>query len=216
MADRDVEFTSDSVGPFYAYPASEADFADWLTERIACDDADDRWTVTLDDQDDYYIFEGSTAPTSWYSSELFVDFSVLRLVGAINSSGVVTIVSPVSEHGELSGPIVIGDDYTADTGRALTWRVTEPTLDIDECTAILGAKLNGVSVFEITGTIDAVTVSGLDYWDMSFDVPHATTILLSESLYSFSVEVQQATPERFVNLVLGTFRAVRDAVAPPT
>lgn len=97
MANREIQFTSTSAGPFYAFPASEADFTDWLTLRVACDDADDRWTVTLDDDDDWYIFDGASAPTSWDANEVFVDFELQRTLGATAiSTGARTVTITVT------------------------------------------------------------------------------------------------------------------------
>lgn len=156
------------------------------------------------------LLSGHTVPGS-----LAAAITTIQSKANLITASIVQSSATVDTDGQLSGPIVIGDDYTADVSRQLTWRIAEPDLILAETTAWFGVKLNGVQVCLIEGTITEVTVSSVDYWDIEVDLPASETADFGEQTYDFSVELQQATPERYVSVSIGTFQAVRDAVPPP-
>lgn len=97
---------------------------------------------------------------------------------------------PVSIAGQITDPIIIGDDYVAALGRAFTWTV--PKLDgaaAEDATCKFGIKNAAGNGFLVTGT---VTVVDADNWQISFDVPRATLLPLPKGAYDWSAEIRDA------------------------
>lgn len=113
MVSRPIQFSTDAAGPLYAFSASEADFTDWLADRIAVTLAAGRASVTLDDAHDWYVFDGSTAPTNWDQNIAFVDFSQFRQLNTLQQllsggSAMAILLSEVDEDQVGTGVLMSG------------------------------------------------------------------------------------------------------------
>ena len=108
----------------------------------------------------------------------------------IQSGGTIYVTSPVTASGQLSSPLVIGDDYLAANGRRFRWTVPLPSgYVIATSSAKFGMRFedaDGVNSFIATGTVSDAG-SGNVYLD--FDVPKATTGTLRPGWYDWSVEI---------------------------
>ena len=112
----------------------------------------------------------------------------------IQSGGTIYVTSPVTASGQLSSPLVIGDDYLAANGRRFRWTVPLPSgYVIATSSAKFGMRFedaDGVNSFIATGTVSDAG-SGNVYLD--FDVPKATTGTLRPGWYDWSVEIVSAS-----------------------
>jgi hypothetical protein len=120
--------------------------------------------------------------SGWDEAETWTE---LELMTSVNAGGVVTVSSPVNINGEISGPIVIGDDYKSANGRAFSWTADAPTgFVLATSTCKLGFEIDGVSVVK-TGTI---TDAGSGDWTFTFDLLKTDTASVSPGWADWSVE----------------------------
>jgi len=109
------------------------------------------------------------------------------------TSGAIQTSLPVTQTGQITGPLFIGDDYLNANGRAFSWTVALPTgFVVGTSVCKFGMELaegTGGASFNATGTvIDA----GGGNVTLRFDVPKATTGTLEPGFYRWSVEIASA------------------------
>ena len=109
----------------------------------------------------------------------------------ITSGGVVNTSNPVNANGLITRPIIIGDDYKASVGNAFTWDITARTgFVVATSTCRFGGASDSTSTtWNVTGT---VSDNGDGTWELSFDMPKATTSALEAGAYKWSVEIANA------------------------
>lgn len=110
------------------------------------------------------------------------------------TSGSVQTSLPVTQAGQITGPLFIGDDYLNANGRAFSWTVALPSgFVVGTSVCKFGMELaegTGGASFNATGTvIDA----GGGNVTLRFDVPRATTETLEPGFYRWSVEIASAS-----------------------
>jgi len=112
----------------------------------------------------------------------------------ITAGGTVNVSTPVTATGQLTSPLIIGDDYLAANGRRFRWTVALPSgYVIATSTARFGMRYEddeGVNEFISTGTVTDAT-GGNVYLD--FDVAKTVTGTLRPGWYEWSVEIVSAT-----------------------
>jgi len=126
-----------------------------------------------------FPFRVDSTSAYWGDSWLYLD--LIEAAGAVSG--------PVASTGQITSPIVIGDDYLAANGRAFQWTIAAITgyvLGTSTC-KFGGCYLD--NTWLVTGT---VSDAGGGNWTLSFDLPKATTADLEEGYYSWSVEVISA------------------------
>jgi hypothetical protein len=108
----------------------------------------------------------------------------------ITAGGTVNVSTPVTATGQLTSPLIIGDDYLAANGRRFRWTVALPSgYVIATSTARFGMRYEddeGVNEFVATGTVTDAT-GGNVYLD--FDVAKTVTGTLRPGWYEWSVEI---------------------------
>jgi hypothetical protein len=133
------------------------------------------------------------------SSGSVVDPSVgildeIRDKTALITSGTVYTALPVTSGGQITSPLVIGDDYLAANGRAFSWTVALPTGFVAATASCrFGMRFedeSGVNSFVSTGT---VTDAGSGNVTLSFDVAKTVTGTLRPGWYDWSVEIVSAS-----------------------
>ena len=133
------------------------------------------------------------------SSGSVVDPSVgildeIRDKTALITSGTVYTALPVTSSGQITSPLVIGDDYLAANGRAFSWTVALPTGFVAATASCrFGMRFEdetGVNSFVATGT---VTDAGSGNVTLSFDVAKTVTGDLRPGWYDWSVEIVSAS-----------------------
>jgi hypothetical protein len=120
--------------------------------------------------------------------------SVKSQTDLIQAGGTVTVSTPVTASGQLTSPLIIGDDYLNANGRAFSWTVPLPSgYAIATASCKFGMRFedsDGVNSFIATGTvIDA----GSGNVTLRFDVPRTTTGDLRPGWYDWSVEIVSAS-----------------------
>jgi hypothetical protein len=138
----------------------------------------------------------------------YIELVQAAVVEILPIGDAIQFVSPMTDAGVLSA-LVIGDDYMEDTGRELSFRILEPELDIGDVTSYLTLSLAGTTVVQVEGTVAAITVSSVDYWDVVFELERADTLLLTEQTYCYSVMLVQGTPARYTTVQVGSVEAIR-------
>jgi len=112
----------------------------------------------------------------------------------ITAGGTVNVSTPVTATGQLTSPLIIGDDYLAANGRRFRWTVALPSgYVIATSTARFGMRYEddeGVNSFVATGTVTDAT-GGNVYLD--FDVAKTVTGTLRPGWYEWSVEIVSAS-----------------------
>jgi hypothetical protein len=112
----------------------------------------------------------------------------------ITSGGTVYVTSPVTATGQLTSPLIIGDDYLAANGRRFRWTVALPSgYVIATSTARFGMRYEddeGVNEFIATGTVTDATGGNVH---LDFDVAKTVTGTLRPGWYEWSVEIVSAT-----------------------
>jgi hypothetical protein len=112
----------------------------------------------------------------------------------LSNGGTVYVTSPVAASGQLTSPLVIGDDYLAANGRRFRWTVELPSgYVIATSTARFGMRYEddeGVNEFIATGTVTDATGGNVH---LDFDVAKTVTGLLRPGWYQWSVEIVSAT-----------------------
>jgi hypothetical protein len=156
---------------------------------------------------------GGGGGTDWTSNER----TAIRGILGFNSSGVISLPSegvmdaikdktdlitsgtvqtslPVTSSGQITSPLVIGDDYLATNGRAFSWTVALPTGFVAATASCrFGMRFEdetGVNSFIATGT---VTDAGSGNVTLSFDVAKTVTGTLRPGWYDWSVEIVSAS-----------------------
>jgi hypothetical protein len=156
---------------------------------------------------------GGGGGTDWTSNER----TAIRSILGFNSSGVISLPSegvldaikdktdlitsgtvytalPVTSSGQITSPLVIGDDYLAANGRAFSWTVALPTGFVAATASCrFGMRFEdeqGVNSFIATGT---VTDAGSGNVTLSFDVAKTVTGDLRPGWYDWSVEIVSAS-----------------------
>ena len=112
----------------------------------------------------------------------------------ITNGGTVYVTSPVTASGQLTSPLIIGDDYLAANGRRFRWTVELPSgYVIATSTARFGMRYadeQGVNEFIATGTVSDATGGNVH---LDFDVAKTVTGTLRPGWYEWSVEIVSAT-----------------------
>jgi hypothetical protein len=112
----------------------------------------------------------------------------------LSNGGTVYVTSPVTATGQLTSPLIIGDDYLAANGRRFRWTVELPSgYVIATSTARFGMRYEddeGVNEFIATGTVTDATGGNVH---LDFDVAKTVTGLLRPGWYQWSVEIVSAT-----------------------
>jgi hypothetical protein len=133
------------------------------------------------------------------SSGSVVDPSVgildeIRDKTALITSGTVQTALPVTSSGQITSPLVIGDDYLSANGRAFSWTVALPAGFVAATASCrFGMRFEdeqGVNSFIATGT---VTDAGSGNVTLSFDVAKTVTGTLRPGWYDWSVEIVSAS-----------------------
>jgi hypothetical protein len=133
------------------------------------------------------------------SSGTVVDPSVgildeIRDKTALITSGTVQTALPVTASGQITSPLVIGDDYLAANGRAFSWTVALPPGFVAATASCkFGMRFEdeqGVNSFVSTGTVTDV---GSGNVTLSFDVAKTVTGTLRPGWYDWSVEIVSAS-----------------------
>jgi hypothetical protein len=117
---------------------------------------------------------------------------------AIITTGNVTVTAPVSEAGVIT-ELILGDDYLAANGRALTWSVTE----------ISGVLLANASCKfwmrkdDVTDSWTGTVSDGTDpKWTLSVDIANTDWGTLEAGLYEYGVEIIDSSNSREVTVVI--------------
>jgi hypothetical protein len=102
--------------------------------------------------------------------------------------GQVQYTSPVSPIGNIATPILAGDDYKASIGNAFTWTINARTgYSVSTATCRFGGSSEDTGDgWNVSGTVSDL---GGGEWQLSFDLPKATTSTLSPGFYRWSVEL---------------------------
>jgi hypothetical protein len=112
----------------------------------------------------------------------------------ITAGGTVNVSTPVTATGQLTSPLIIGDDYLAANGRRFRWTVELPSgYVIATSTARFGMRYEdeqGVNSFVATGTVTDATGGNVH---LDFDVAKTVTGTLRPGWYEWSVEIVSAT-----------------------
>ena len=112
----------------------------------------------------------------------------------LSNGGTVYVTSPVTASGQLTSPLIIGDDYLAANGRRFRWTVELPSgYVIATSTARFGMRYEddeGVNEFIATGTVTDATGGNVH---LDFDVAKTVTGTLRPGWYEWSVEIVSAT-----------------------
>jgi hypothetical protein len=108
----------------------------------------------------------------------------------ITAGGTVNVSTPVTATGQLTSPLIIGDDYLAANGRRFRWTVELPSgYVIATSTARFGMRYEddeGVNEFIATGTVTDATGGNVH---LDFDVSKTVTGELRPGWYEWSVEI---------------------------
>lgn len=205
---------------------------DWSTDKVLLTEAASpntgRWSGDLS-VGYWAVFEGSSQPSDFFESKgtIVVAASGLDAAGVraavglasanldtqlaglntLLTAGDITSHSPVTTAGTLSGPIVIGDDYLAASGRAFDWFVDPGVFDISEATCWFGGALASNperSAWLVEGDVEAVTVSGQPKWRLRFELATADTLGLRPDTHNWSVELRGPTGPENITKILGT------------
>jgi hypothetical protein len=112
--------------------------------------------------------------------------------------GNVTVTAPVSEAGVIT-ELILGDDYLAANGRALTWSVTEISgMSLANASCKFWVRKDDVTDFW-TGTV----ADGTDpKWTLSVDIPRTDWGTLEAGLYEYGVEIIDSSNSREVTVVI--------------
>jgi hypothetical protein len=131
-------------------------------------------------------FFGGTGEVITLSSE-----SIAALAVAIADAGGVVNYSPVAAGGQISQPLVIGDDYLIDLGNALSWNVAAlPGVVVATAECSFGIKNSQGAGFVVDGVVTAVDP---DTWKLQFEIPKAEWAGLLKGDYEWSAEVRDSS-----------------------
>jgi hypothetical protein len=76
---KTIEITTSLAGPFYAFPASQTNFANWSTKRVPLNGANGRFSGSVNTTVDgakWLVFNTEAAPTNWNSWIARADFTL--------------------------------------------------------------------------------------------------------------------------------------------
>lgn len=108
-----------------------------------------------------------------------------------NFDSIVILSAPVATTGQITAPIIIGDDYLASRDRAFEWTIDAITgVSVGTATCKFGAAHPKKGSFIVDGT---VSDNGDGTWKLSFDVTRSDTAELEEGEYEWSVEVRDSS-----------------------
>lgn len=230
MADVVKTFSAEVDQDYYLYPHQDygLSLADWATHVKPATQADApnkaRYSATLDDTYRYWmVFIGATQPTDWSEWEYVVDLEadaiedqitaiqaqledIQEKTDLITSGGILNTDNPVDADGQLTGPIVIGDDYLAADNRAFDWFIDPLPGVIGDYTCHFGGDANLSTGWRLTGAMAAVTVDGNPKWRLRFEMVKAVSSLLTARNHRWSVEVRRSAIE--MTKILGTVLVV--------
>jgi len=190
MANRAVSTTQATGLTLYAYPDGTS-LASWASSRVAVTEQAapnlGRYYGVLDDSIAtlWRLFIGSTQPSSWDEAVEVFQIASTSIVNTASYAG------PVDTEGDISAPIIIGDDYLAANDRAFVWTVSEIAgIDYTTATCTFGGERKGQS-WSVTGTITDSATAGS--WDLTFDLDRTDTATLRPGYYAWSVEIKGAS-----------------------
>ncbi|TWU38642.1 hypothetical protein [Novipirellula artificiosorum] len=162
------------TGPWYLGAGDIEGLSGGYVERVDLVDAD----VLID-----------TTKPDFTSSSTCDHTEVLSAIESIDAKlvGRVVTTQPVVAEGQITSPVIIGDDYLARHNRAFIWSITPvANVPITSATCRFGAKHQSLSdSFLVTGTV----VANNDRWDLVFELTHSDTESLRAGTYAWSVEV---------------------------
>jgi hypothetical protein len=95
--------------------------------------------------------------------------------------------------------LIIGDDYLAANGRALTWNIPEITgMLLANAIAVFGMRQKDVNV-TITGAVgDGAGAT----WDVTIEIANDDWGALAEGLASYSLEIKDSSNSREITRVI--------------
>lgn len=98
-----------------------------------------------------------------------------------------TFTGPVSAAGQIDGPLIIGDDYLAANGKALTWTVPLPAgCTIGTATCQLGFYHANKGSLTVQGTM---TDAGSGNATLSYDITRTSNRTLSQGPYIWNAQI---------------------------
>ena len=113
---------------------------------------------------------------------------------ALITSGSVQTSIPVTAQGQITGPLIIGDDYLTANGRQFDWTIALPTGFVAATSTCKFGMIfedeSGVSEFLVSGTVADV---GSGNVRLRFELPRATTGALKAGYHRWSTEIVSAT-----------------------
>lgn len=128
--------------------------------------------------------------SGWDEASTWTEMENRSAISGVGGGVVITSSSPVDPAGELTGPIVIGDDYKNANGRAFSWTTTAPSnFVLATSTCKFGLEKDGVGI-TVSGTI---TDAGSGNWTFTFDLLKTDTASLAVGWYDWSVECTNAS-----------------------
>lgn len=129
------------------------------------------------------------------------EVTMAAILALLSDTVTVNVVSssPVATGGQITEPIVIGDDYLDVHQRAFGWTVQAlPEVDVGDASCFFGAENSNGDSFVVEGTVSAGAEEGT--WDLSFDLARTDTENLPEGDYKWSVEVRDAADKEITRV----------------
>lgn len=134
----------------------------------------------------YVVWEDVIGGVTELSTE-----TIDELAAAIADAGGVVNYSPVSVGGQISVPLVIGDDYLIALGNALEWNVVAlPGVAFGDAECSFGIKNSTGAGFVVDGVVASVDA---DTWKLRFEIPKAEWTGLAKGDYEWSAEVRDSS-----------------------
>ena len=132
------------------------------------------------------------------ASESFAAEISVEVVKGLTGNPVV-LTQPVSPHGQIVGPLVIGDDYLAVNQRALIWTIPPiPGVTPATATTQLGFSHTRHGGVEVSGT---VADNGDDTWTLIFGIESSDTEdAIKPGEYSWSVQVTSSDGKKITRV----------------
>ncbi|MFO0940055.1 MAG: hypothetical protein U0930_04745 [Pirellulales bacterium] len=150
--------------------------------------------------------EVTVTANGWFERSQNVNQAVTEILDRI-SGGSVSWNAPVLETGQLSEPIIIGDDYLISVNRAFDWFVDPLPIPVGQATCWFGGKSQSKPPgWNVQGAVSEVTIDSQIRWRLRFELPRSVTSQLKSGLYSWSAEVRGASSQ--VTRVLGSVNVV--------
>jgi len=185
-------------------------------------------TEDVDINFDYAIFANDAVPTNWTVALRQLSFEAQRLeqaqdqaresieesiddVTKLLTGGKVVQDAPVTATGVITGPIVIGDDYLAASGRAFVWYFQPQDYAIENAKFWFGGEpvgMKGAPGWLVEGTVEADTLEGDPVWKCTAELTEGETSVLERRIYDWSAQLREGTSKR-VTKRIGNVRVVR-------